>query len=349
MRDANWFADFPTSASKLLYFFEAGGETADGVISTTPQIFGNLLKLTGPIEMSQYGVTLTADNFQEVTQFKTSVDYDKTLNQPKKFLADFAPVLLDRLTNLDHTQWLNLFQILQDNIDQKQILLFSKNAGLETTIKNLGAGGEILETDHDYLNIINTNLGGTKTDLSVAQSASLNSKVLSDGSVLNTLTITRKNTASENNKDFIRILVPKGSQLVSATGLDSYDFHKSESEGLRTDTDLAAWDKGSMISDMFVREETGKTEFSGWVNVPSLGERKLVLTYTLPFKMKGDSTYSLLLQKQDGSKPYEFNGQLNLAEFSTGWTGNNMEVSGNTLKFESASAADDFWPMVIVK
>src|SRR5690606_24264615 len=85
IRDANWFADFPTSADKLLYFYEKVGETADGVIATTPQIFSELLKLTGSIEMGQYGVTLTAENFQEQVQFKTSVDYDKELNEPKKF------------------------------------------------------------------------------------------------------------------------------------------------------------------------------------------------------------------------------------------------------------------------
>src|SRR6185503_15609297 len=49
MRDANWFADFPTSAKKILQMYEHGVETADGVIAFTPQLFENILNLTGPI------------------------------------------------------------------------------------------------------------------------------------------------------------------------------------------------------------------------------------------------------------------------------------------------------------
>ncbi|MBX4187091.1 MAG: DUF4012 domain-containing protein [Candidatus Doudnabacteria bacterium] len=119
IRDANWFADFPTSARKLLYFFEKGQETADGVIATTPKLFEDLLNMVGPIEMKDYDVTLTSQNFQQVVQFKTSVDYDHKENEPKKLLADFAPQLLDRLANLPEDQWLNFFQIMQNNSTAK--------------------------------------------------------------------------------------------------------------------------------------------------------------------------------------------------------------------------------------
>lgn len=347
IRDANWFADFPTSAQKLLRFFEAGSQTADGVVSVTPQLFENLLKLTGPIVMPQYGVTLTPENFQEVTQFQTSVNYDKTLNQPKKFLADFAPILLNRLTAISHAQWLDLFQVLEDNFNQKQIMLYSQDQAVQSQIEGLGFSGKILATGGDYLDIINSNLGGTKSDLSVKQNVSLTSKILSDGSVLNTLIINRDNLASQNNKNFIRILVPLGSQLVSATGFGQYDWKPSESSGMQTDPDLAAWDQGQMISDVFVRAESGKTEFSGWMNVLAGRSNKLVLTYTLPFRVGRNQAYSLLLQKQDGSKPYEFSGSLNLGSFGSNWLGDGIIQSGSNLSFSSNSASDDFWGLVI--
>ena len=347
IRDANWFADFPTSAEKLLYFFEKGGETADGIIMATPQMFGQLLALTGPIQMSQYGVTLTADNFQDTVQFETSENYDKELNQPKKFLADFAPVLLNGLTNLGPEQWLGLFQILQENLDQKQVLLFSKDKQIQQRIEDMGVTGKISETPYDYLSIINSNLGGTKTDLEVAQRVNLESKILSDGTVLNTLVITRRNSASENNKDFIRVLVPKGSQLVSSSGFDPYPFYKSESEGLRTDVELAAWDEGRMVSDVFIRTESGKLEFSGWVNTVAGEERQLVLTYLLPFKIGNGEAYSLLLQKQSGSKPYEFTGAWDLGGESAVWMSRGVEKVRDILNFKSNSASDDFWGVVL--
>ncbi|HEX9503656.1 MAG TPA: DUF4012 domain-containing protein [Patescibacteria group bacterium] len=345
IRDSNWFADFPASARKLLYFFEKGQETSDGVISTTPKVFEDLLQLVGPIPMEQYGVTLTAENFQETVQYKTSVDYNRTENKPKKMLADFAPLLLNRLTNLPKDKWLSFFQIMQDNLNQRQILVYSKEADVEKSIESLGFSGKILSTDHDYLSIVNTNLGGTKTDLRMEQSASLKSKILSDGSIINTLKITRKNPSFENNRDYIRILVPLRSDFVSAVGFDEAQTFASVSQGLRTDPDLAAWDTGYTRGNVFVRTESDKTEFAGWLDVSGGSEKIVTVTYMLPFKI--NSVYSLLVQKQAGSKPFNFQCELSLGKYSMNWTTSGISRSGSTLNFGSNSNTDDFWGFVL--
>ncbi len=340
LRDANWFADFPTSAEKLLYFFELGSQTADGVVAATPQIFEQLLNLVGPIEMPEYDVVLTSENFQEVVQFKTSVDYDRVLNQPKKFLDDFAPLLLDRLNALSKDQWLEFLQILENNLKQRHILLYSKDQATQKQIDELGASGKILAADSDYLAIINSNLGGTKTDLEITQKVRLKSKILSDGSIINTLTISRKNTAPVYNKSFVRILVPLGSQLVSAEGFDEYPQYSSTAEGMRTDPQLAEWDRGI---------ETGKTRFSGWVMTHPDREREVTVTYMLPFKFSSEGSHSLLVQKQSGSQPYEFSGSLNSGGMKSEWLGSGVEVDRGNLNFKSNSNTDDFWGMVLSK
>ncbi len=347
IRDANWFADFPTSASKLLYFFEKGGETADGVISATPALFEDLLKLVGPIDMPSYGVTLTAENFQEVVQYKTSVDYDKTLNQPKKMLADFAPLLLNRLTNLSKDQWFSLLQIFEQSLHSRSILLYCKDSDTEKQIDDLGFSGKLLATDYDYLSIVNTNLGGTKTDLHVNQQANLETRILSDGTVMDTLTLTRQNQADASNKDFLRILVPLGSQFISASGFDQYDYYASVARGLSTDAGLNAWDQGELHSDVFVRTENGKSEFSGWLNTDPGQEKTIQITYMLPFK--ASSGYSLLLQKQAASLPLQFEGSISLGSFDAKWLGEGLKLEGGIIKFSSNTSTDDFWPAVISK
>ncbi len=200
LRDANWFVDFPSSARKLLYFFEQGGETADGVIAVTPRLFEQLISLVGPIVMQQYDQVLTPSNFQEVVQRQTSVDYDRTLNQPKKFLADFAPVLLNRLGNLDKQAWFSLFQILRDNLNSRHLMLYSTNAETQSKISSLGFDGRVLSARQDYLMIVNSNLGGTKTDLGMVSKVNLTTKILSDGTVINYLQIARSNTTEESNR-----------------------------------------------------------------------------------------------------------------------------------------------------
>lgn len=347
IRDANWFADFPTSARKLLQFFESGSQTADGVISVTPQLFENILKLTGPIDMPDYNVTLTPENFQQVVQFKTSVDYDKTLNQPKKFLADLAPRLLNKLAGLGKDQWIVLFQDIENSLQGKQLLLYSQDQNVEQQIGDLGFAGSIKQTDYDYLDIVNSNLGGTKTDLNMDQQASLLCKILSDGTVIDTLTVTRKNSATASNKDYLRILTPLGSQLISTTGFDGYQYFSSQAPGLQTDPDLALWDKGQMQGNVYVRTESAKTEFAGWINTDPGVEKTVTLTYVLPNKVLAGSGYSLLLQKQAGAKAYEFSGSIDLGSLRTSWLGDNVQNVNNKLNYQSNSNFDDFFAAVL--
>ena len=335
IRDANWFVDFPTSARKLLDFYEKGEQTADGVMSFTPKIFENLLELTGPIEMKDYGVTLTAENFQEIVQYKTSIDYDVVENEPKKMLADFAPILLDRLSGFSNETWLNFMQIMQNNLDQRHIMVYSKEAETQKIIENLGFSGKVLSTQYDYLSINNSNLGGTKTDLEIDQKANLRSKILSDGSVLNTLSITRTNPTTQMNRSFVRILVPIGSDLIASEGFDNDPVHSSSADGLEMDPDLAAWDN---------RIEAGKTEFVGWFKVDGNNEKTISLTYMLPFKVS--STYSLLVQKQAGSKPVNFEANLNLGNRQPAWISPRVYESINALGYQSDTNTDDFFGVV---
>ncbi len=354
IRDANWFVDFPTSAKKLLEFFEAGSQTADGVIAMTPQMFKDLLNLTGPIEMSDYQITLTSDNFQDVVQFKTSKDYDKVLNQPKKFLDDFAPVLLDRLSQLSKEQWFTVLQIISKNLNSRQVILYSINPETQKLLADAGFAGQLLDSDFDYLQINNTNLGGTKTDLEMHEDVELSTKILSDGSVINTLQIVRTNNSGELNKDYLRVLVPNGSQFISATGFDQYDYYKSQSEELNQDPQLKAWDEGQLQSNVFVHTESGKTEFSGWVNSAPHDSRTVTLVYILPMKVGFNSVdsvtpYSLLLQKQSGSLPMEFNATVDLGNWQSKWGSTKGSDGQSVININSESNTDDFWAWLLTK
>jgi hypothetical protein len=355
MRDANWFVDFRQSANTLLKFFEKGQETADGVIAITPKLFEELLTIVGPIQMPAYGVELTAQNFQEMVQFKTSVDYDPVLNQPKKFLADFAPILLEKFSNLEKTKMLEVLQTFEQALKTRQILLFSKENSAQEKFEQMGFSGAVLPTDKDYLSVVNTNLGGTKVDLEINQKVDLQSKLLSDGSVINELTITRENPTEQIDKNYLRVLVPKGSSLISAFGFDNLDYYASVSDGYLSDPDLAAWDKGEeKFNKIYVREEAGKTEFAGWVNLATKSSRVVKLAYVLPFKFAPDfisnsDSYSLLLQKQAGSKPMEFQGSLVFGKYKSKWLSSGATLESDSIKYRSSTNLDDFWSAVLTK
>lgn len=352
IRDANWFADFPSSAAKILYFYEKAKETTDGVISITPAMFEDLLALVGPIYMQQYAVVLTPENFQQTVQYKTSFDFDHNLNQPKKFLADFAPILLNRLVYLSQDDWLKFFEITTTNLSKRQILIYSTTPATQQKILELGYAGNILDADQDYLNIINTNLGGTKTDLDVEQQARLKTYIQADGLIVNTLEVTRRNQALKPNKNYMRVLVPNGSGLISAQGMDALPHNRSQAEGLKTDPDLALWDKGQLIGHVFVRKEANKTEFAFWFITEGSEAKSIALTYALPFRLKPNfvqknKTYSLIVQKQPGSRNLKFEQEFQLNQFKTVWSSPNVHIENGSLRFSSNSSTDDFWATIL--
>ena len=352
MRDSNWFADFPTSAKKLLQFYEMESETADGIVAITPQLFEDILKLVGPIEMTQYDVTLTPENFQDVVQTKTSKEYDKELNQPKKFLDDFAPILLNRMSDLKKEQWFTMFQIMKDNFAKKHILVYSADQDIQKKISNLGFDGKIIDAPHDYLSIINSNHGGTKTDLDVEQSVNLESRITTKGEIINTIKISRANSSTEVNKNFMRVLVPFGSRLIGTDGFMDKEQLPSTAEGFETDPHLAEWDKSQRIGNAYVRSEANKTSFTGWMETAGNSTSVLTLKYVLPIKVETSffnrsQSHSLIFQKQAGNKNTKIDGSWILDDKNVKWVSGNANKSSNKATFSTLGETDESWGMVI--
>ncbi len=318
LRDANWFADFPSTAQKITHFYEQeGGQTPDEIVALTPTVLQNLLALTGPIQLPRYGVTLTPDNFIETIQIQSSIYYNGSDNKPKQILADLFPVLLTRLGSLPKEQFPQLLQIIQDSFNQKQLVLYARDNPTETQIKAYNWGGGILDADRDYLNIISANLNGSKTDLYLKQSLNLKTSIAKDGQLTDQLIITRTNTMPDlpgtANASFIRIMVPQGSTLVSNAGFDYNTGTPPDTAGYQTDPDVAVWEQSivkDFVSGTSIGREAGKTFFGNWLTVKGGQTKTVTLTYRLPFKLASLDHFSLLAQKQIGALPADFSYSL---------------------------------------
>jgi len=312
MRDSNWFADFPDSSRKILQFLEKeNGVLAAGIVSFTPDFFEEVLRITGPIEMPEYGEVLTADNFRDRVQYKTSIDYDRQENQPKKFLADFAPRILSRLTSLDDAQQIRLAEIFMGAIAEKHFMMFSLDPALQKAIINYGAGGELKKTAGDFLAIIHSNSGGGKTDQGIEQAVAKVVQIDSLGRQIVNLKITRTHKALNEiylprNVDFMRIFVPDGSKLISSSGFDEAPLAQSTRPGAAADADLVFWDSNvrrDQETGMYVGKESGYTVFMNWLELDPGQSKTVGVEYVLPQIGK---QYSLLLQKQPGAREFDF-------------------------------------------
>lgn len=371
LHDSNWFADFPTSAEKAISFYEkTGGPTVDGVITVTPTVLQRILKETGPVALPAYDTTVTDENVISVLQYKVEEDYDKQENKPKKILSDLAPILFDRVFQAkDPNTVLGVVNALHTSLREKDILLYARNDALEGMYREMGWSGELRETQRDFVSVVNSNINGFKTDGVIEQEVKHRAEIQADGSVIDTVTVTRKHTGGDTpyewwnavNADYMRVYVPKGSQLISAQGQtretvkDPLDY---DALGFSRDALVSMVERSMQIdpdSGTQVFEESGKTVFGNWVYVSPKESVTIEYTYRLPFKvtLSDDSDtmlYSLLAQKQSGAIPGKFAFAMQYPkEWKTAWSSPEQKNSSASSVYDGPFATDVFFGYVFEK
>src|SRR3989344_3845563 len=309
MRDANWFVNFPDSARKVMemYTENDGGPLVDGVLSITPDVILKILEITGPIELPEYGRTISSENF--LAEIQEEVEYGDNREKPKQILVDFMPKFMEMLGRQDKEKWLEIIKILVASVDQKHILAYFKNSSLEKAAIDNGFSGEIKNTDGDFLMVVHSNVKGSKTDAVIDNSYELDSWVSEEGFVEHSLKIKRKHNGGKTklgfynrtNYDFVRVLVPEGSVLSEIKGDYKANFKPlidyEESWGFVTDTDLENYEESS--------KESGKKVFSFWLKLEPGQSQEVVLNYRTPIGVS-DGSYTFLAQKQPGTESDEF-------------------------------------------
>lgn len=323
-QDANWYFDFPSSAKKIMDFYEeGGGRTVDGVIAVNATVLGELLKATGPVKMAAYNKTIDENNYMAEIQKTVELETDKS--ESKKMIGDLFAELMDRVKNFDKSKQMDLIKIANDILDQKEIQLYFSNQNLELLAGRYKWDGSITHTDSDYLAIVNTNLKGAKSDGVIENTALRKVSVLPDGSIKVALNIYRKNNGQENNiffgqknYDYLRIYVPQGSQLISAQGFEKpldKEYKKFEMAGYKEDEMVKQEEsqkKFDATSGTEIYNESGKTVFANWMQT-SPGETSMAkIEYVLPFKLTVEQTNSLMdklfnfFNLKDQSVDYQF-------------------------------------------
>jgi len=312
MRDANWFIDFPTSAKKVLSFFKKeAGYDVDGVITFSPKIISEILKIIGPIDMPSYGLQINSDNF--ATTIQNEVEYGKNRVQPKQILVDMAPIMLKKIYSANSDQWLSIFNILVASTERKDILMYFKDLNLQSFAVEKGFGGHVKKPDaNDYLTVNLTNIKGSKTDTVIDTSLKVETNFSSDG-LTHKVIITRKHNGgsmkygffNKQSPTYVRVLVPEGSQLTDISGNSSPTFKPLidySKLGFKKDEDLSKLESSTFFDKekgVSIYRESEKTGFGFWMIVDPGESKTIELTYTVPPQF-AKSDYALYIQKQPG-------------------------------------------------
>ena len=309
MRDANWFVDFQTSAKKVAeFYYKDTGILVDGVIAFNVDLIPEIMKVTGPIEMADFGITFDSENF--ITEVQKEVEYERTkgVGQPKQILVEFGPKLLERLSDLSREDWMKIFAVLVSGFEKKDILGYFAEPRLQDFALENGLAGEIKKSSdgQDYLMIVHSNIMGSKTDAVIDNFVSLNIEKDSGDSSIHTLEIERKHKGGElgfynkRNNDYVRVLLPEEAEIVGISGNDNFEFDSLlnyRQQGFASDPDLERYESRSeKFGSIEVLSEGGKKVAAFWMIVDPGQTKTVKLVYKTP------SYKSIYFQKQPGLK-----------------------------------------------
>lgn len=312
LRDMNLSPDFTVAMDAFLpnYKEVAQYKDFDGVISMDTQIVVDLLKVLGPVGVADWG-KYDAEIVKEcncpqvvykMEDYATRPTYYVKANR-KGMIGPLMHSILLNVMNSPKKLWPQFMEIGLKNINAKHLMFyFPDDEPMQLAADAFNASGRVKEFGGDYFYLNDTNFAGAKSNLYVQQTIDQVIEVAGDGAITKTVTITYTNPqpASDCNlesgglclngllRDWVRLYVPEGTQLVEVLGSDI---------------------------EATTNKELGKTVLEAFIELRPESRTKLIYKYTLPFKKSGD--YQLLIQKQPGAKNHHYTVTLgnNTQEF----------------------------------
>jgi uncharacterized protein DUF4012 len=324
MRDANWFADFVHSGQKVMeYWRRGGGASVDGVLAIRPDVLASILEVIGPVSLSAYDTTVTAENALATLQME--VEQNRASGKPKQIIADLAPIILDRLAALPSARWPQLVNIFLDALNHRDLLIQFSDASMQAFADDRQWSGRVVDTRGDYLMVLLSNIKGVKADAVTDTALKLESRV-EHGTLVHRLTLKRRHDGgttpygfyNKANYSYVRVLVPHGSTLRGITGNDrpdnrpimAYDSDAARDPDLEQ---LEATYQYHQLWDATTYEESNKTGFGFWMKVEPGHTTEVQLEYAVP-AAAFPQQYTLYVQRQPGLDISDFELTLDKPE-----------------------------------
>lgn len=308
IRDSNLSPDFIESMDTFRSMYDKAGRKVevDGIIAIDTNVLVSTIKILDD-NVTAGGVNFNTQNdprcdcpqviYALEDNISRPVNYIKT--DRKGLLGDLLEAIMTKaLTSSPKQYWGPLFQSFIAQTEQKHILAYLYDEDAQKGVEALNAAGRIREFDGDYLHINETNFSGAKVNIFMQEEVDSSYEIGKDGTITKTVTINYKNPYPPSDcnlergglclnaeyRDWIRIYVPKGSELVDS--------------------------KGSQVK-LTTYEELGKTVFDGFLTVRPKGTKTFTITYKLPFKLEKGSPLPVLIQKQPGTNGHIYTNTVN--------------------------------------
>jgi len=316
IRDMNLSPDFPTSAAEFVKAYEkvnGKNNKFDAIVAINTKVVVDLIKITGRIGVPGYG-NFTPDpdkrcdgcpNVLYQMLWLAGKPRNYVDNDRKGFLGPLMHSTLANAMGQPKEKLGTLIGALLDNLNQKNMLLYSIDPEIQAAAVKANIAGSITETtdpNMDYLMLVDANMSSAKTNLFLKQK--IRHEIISEnGQVKHKVTVTYTNPSKASNCN-----LEKGDICLNAPKYrDWFRFYTTLGSKLEKMT-------GSEV-DPVLYDESGKSVLEGFYGnkypLYALSSTKTSVQYTS--SVPASNNYTLLLQKQSGTKPMEYelvvNGQ----------------------------------------
>ena len=283
MRDGNWSPDFPTAAQQVEYFYhlQGGQEEFDGIIGVNAIVLEDLLKLIGSVYLSEFDKQFNSEDVLYQVEYEVEQGYTQRgidYGQRKTVFKALIKEILSKVTERDIQDQVELKDLLLEELNKKNIIVFLKNIENQEVIANLSWNGAVDKFyNYDYLMINEANLSARKSNAFIKRSVDYQIDLTKERPEV-TLKIEYDHQGkqidwfSTDYQAYLRVYVPHGS---TSDQMESFD-------------------------------ELGKTVFGNLIKVPTGQKMVIEFKYSLPEKIKQDERYNILVQKQIGVESLPF-------------------------------------------
>jgi hypothetical protein len=205
-----------------------------------------------------------------------------------------------------------LVQVLINNLFDKHLMVYFTDKDMQSAAELANIAGKINQDENiDYIHLNDANMSSAKTNLFLKQKIK-HEIIVKNGKIEHKITTTYINPSKASNcnlekgdlclnapkyRNWFRFYTPKGSELIKMTG--------SEVEPV-------------------VYEELNRQVFEGFYGdkFPLYAKSQLKTTIDFYTSIKPSKDYTLLLQKQAGTKAMEYDLYVNGKKYETfSWTG----------------------------
>ncbi|HEY3547743.1 MAG TPA: DUF4012 domain-containing protein [Propionicimonas sp.] len=191
--DANWWMDFPTSASKMAEFWKNLGQPEiDGIVAVDVPMIQELLDVYGPLVIPEAKAPLTASNLMtQLTDVVKPTGRTTIEQQRKKAVISLTTELVNRVTDLSSDQLLPTIDLFMKAADQKHAQIYLLDPTAQASMVAVGWAGALDPPDGttDLVGVSNSDVEPSKANLGVTKSLDYKVDLKADGGAGTTLTL----------------------------------------------------------------------------------------------------------------------------------------------------------------